>query len=264
MWLVVGAAGWAVLLLVAGYLSVRNDEPSVREQRDLAQATPVVDRAVGDLLVAAGPEPVRELTGHRLDEGCRITPMRRGATLDSGVIFHTAEADGPALLDRIAQHLPKAYAAGVRSGETGPRLRADAGEFVSVTGEVTDPGVIELTVTTGCRPTADGFDPLAVPPSGSPIDNEPSRLLTALGATEIKSVAGAVAPCAGGPLARTVRSTGQGTLREPLGETLRPLAGADAVVVTETDEVYAYRAGPLSVVVEASDGQLTAAVSTDC
>ncbi len=146
---------WAVFLLVLAYLSVRRDEPTVREQRSLAQATSVVDRAVGALVVAAGPDVMVELADRRVRTGCRISLLRAGAILDVQVVVRGAAADGPVLLDRIAERLPSGYRAGVRRGEGGaePTLRANAGEFVTIRGGVTGPGVVTLTLGTGCRPT---------------------------------------------------------------------------------------------------------------
>lgn len=160
-WLRIVAAGWAVLLLAAAAASVRWDEPTVREQRSLAQAVPVVDRATADLIAAAGGSGVVvESTDRRVEKGCRITALRPGAELTSTVTLRIPAVDGADLLDRIAQRLPAAYRAGTRRapGESTPTLRADAGEFVAIKGVLTEPDTVQLTLRSGCRPTSGGAD----------------------------------------------------------------------------------------------------------
>ncbi|MGI5213140.1 hypothetical protein [Plantactinospora sp. CA-290183] len=262
-WLHAGVAGWAVVLLVATAVSVHRDEPTVREQRSVGQATPVVERAVGDLVVAAGPEVVVELAEPRRRTGCRLTPLREGATLEAGVTLRAPAADADAALDRIADRLPPHYHAGVGREPDGAArsLWADAGEFVLVEGEVSEPGLVTLTVSTGCRPTSDGSDGPAVPPL-PPADPDPARVLTALGATDVAPAGPTAAACPGQGRVWTVRATGRGVPAAPPG-TLLP-APAGTVVVADTPELYAYRAGPLSVVVEALDGRIRAATTTGC
>jgi hypothetical protein len=265
-WLLAGVAGWAVLLLVVAYVSVRRDEPTVREQRDLATAAPLLSRALGEVLAGAGPDTVIELTGPAMERGCRITPMRDGANVVGTLTLRTAEADAPALLDRLAQRLPAEYRARVRHSTNGEThsMRADAGEFVGIEGGVTDPGVIRLTAETGCRPVPPGFE-IVNPAIGLPIDGEPARVLGALGVPVSGPVdrTGGV-PCPAGGVGYTTRATGQGTARSSFGDALRPLAGAGAIVVADQPALYAYRSGPLSVVVEAAGGVIRVAATTGC
>lgn len=258
------AAAWAVLLVVAAAISVRRDAPTVREQRDLAQAVPVVDRATEDLIAAAGPDVVVELAGRRVKEGCRLTLLRSGADLESGIIFRTSAADGASLLERIADRLPASYRAGTWQGsrEATPRLRADAGEFVAIKGTVTGPGVVELTLRTGCRPLPDGLDLQADSRPGSPTDEEPTRVLAALGVTATASVEHHSVACANGGAIHTARAAGATSDEPSLAEALSAPAGA--VVVTERPERYAWRHGPLSLVVEALDGEVRVAATTVC
>lgn len=258
------AAGWAVLLVATAAVSVRRDEPTVREQRSLAQAVPVVDRATEDLIAAAGPDVVVELSGRRVQDGCRITPWRSGADLESGVIFRALPADGASLLDRIAAGLPASYRAGTRRvpGEPAPRLRADAGEFVVIKGTVTEPGVVEVTLRTGCRPTPDDFEAEADLLLGLPIDDEPARALAVLGVTAPAPVERVSAACVGGGAAHTARAAGVPGRTMSLAEALPAPAGA--VVVTDLPERYAYRHGPLSLVVEALGDQVRVAATTVC
>jgi hypothetical protein len=252
-----------VLLVVAAVFSALRDEPTVREQRDIAEAAPIVDRAVGELVAAAGPEPVVELGPRRLRTTCRLTLVRDGAALDAAVTFRTPAADAPALLDRIAERLPAAYRADVWHGDDGTQhtLRADAGEFVAVKGSVPEPGVVRFTVGTGCRPAAGDAHADRLVPSSSPdaTDNEPLRVLAALGVSDPDPVSLTIAPCPGGGVARTARSSGRGTPTGPPGALLPRPAGT--VVIVDTPEVYAYRAGRLSVVAETDSGRTRVAVT---
>ena len=256
--MIVAVAAWSVLLLGLTYLSVDRDEPTVREQRDIAQAVPVVDRALGELVAAAGPDVVVELSRPRLAEGCRLSLVRDGATLERDVVLRTAESQERALLDRIAQRLPEDYRARVRPSKG--TLRADAGEFVGIEGGLTEPGTVQLTATTGCRPLPSGYD-LADPAPGQGIDDEPGRVLAALGLPQHGPVDRASVPCPGSGLAQTAWAVGRGAVSKPLDATLRPLAGADAVVVVDQPDRYAYRSGSRSVVVEALDGEIRVAVT---
>ncbi|GAB3797246.1 hypothetical protein [Micromonospora zhanjiangensis] len=261
-WLVAVAVVWAVLLAGLAYASVRHGAPTVREQRDIAQAARVADRAIGELVAAAGPEALVELAAPRYDTGCRVSVLRYGTALDRVVTFRTRPDDASALLTGIADRLPASYRAGTHPGrgDSGPTLRADAGEFVGVHGGVTAPGVVELTASTGCRPPVAGFAGQAEPLIGLPIDAEPARPLTALHATGVTPGERVSVPCPGGGVARTARATGQVAAASPLA----PAAPAGAVVVTDEPDLYAYRSGALSVVLRRSGDQVRVAVGTGC
>lgn len=265
-WLRVAVVSWAVLLPALAYVSIRHGAPTVREQRSVGQAAPVVDRAVGAIVAAAGSDAVVELGGPRLDAGCRLSVVRSGVALDRLVTVRTAEADAPGLLERIAGSLPASYRAGTRPGQdgNGPTLRADAGEFVSVTGGVTAPGVIELTAATGCRPAAPRVNEVQNL-FEAPVDEQPARVFAALGlpATGADHQDRTGAPCPGGGAARTARAARTGTPPAGLAAALRPLAGAGPVVADQP-ELYAYRSGQFSVVVRTVDGETRVAVSTGC
>ncbi|MDG4791554.1 hypothetical protein O7626_37630 [Micromonospora sp. WMMD1102] len=263
-WLFVGPVGWAVLLLALTAVSVYRDEPTVKEQRTVEQAGPVVDRALGQLVAAAGPDVAVQIAERRVTDGCELTVVRDGASLDATVVMHAPDADVPALLDRIADRLPAAYRAVVRHSADGSvhALRADAGEFVAVDGGQAGPGVVELTVSTGCRPVSGEpqirSGPLLLPAA----EPDPLRLLGALGATEPTPVGLVAAPCPGQGTTWTARATGRGTPAGPLSAALPRPAGA--VVVADGTEMYAYRSGPTSVLVESGAGQIRVAVSTGC
>lgn len=262
-WLLAGLAVWGVLLLVLTLVSVHRDEPTVREQRSIEQARPVVDRVLGELVAAAGPDAVVEITERRVRDGCQLTVVRDGATLEAAVVVHAPEADVPALFDRIADGLPAAYRAGVRHSADGTThaLRADAGEFVAIEGGQAGPGAVALTVSTGCRPASGDPDDRAVHPP-PPDDEDPTRVLTALGATDPTPVDVIAANCPGRGTVRTTHATGRRSFAGPPSAVLpRP---ADAVVVADTSELYAYRSGAVSVVIESDDGRIRVATTTGC
>lgn len=262
-WLRVGLVGWIVLLLVVTYVSARRDEPTVREQRSIERATPIVDRALGDLVAAAGPDVVVELSERRFRTGCRLTAFRRGATLDGVVTIRTPEAEALAVLDRIAERLPVAYQVGVRHRPDGAAeaLRADAGEFVAVDGELREPGTVILTVATGCRPVSGDPDDRAVPPS-LPVEENPVPVLGALGVTDVDPVDLIAVDCPGQGKVRTAHAAGRGSPTGPPGAVLPRPAGT--VVVADTPELYAYRAGPVSVVVQSGAGRIRVTTTTGC
>jgi hypothetical protein len=247
-----------VLLAGLGGYATRDDPPTIRDQRSVAQALPVVARAAGQVLAATGPGQVVQLGTLRADD-CRITPSRPGRRLTRDVLAHTAPAAAPALLDAVAAALPAAWDASVwhhRDG-TDHELSADAGEFVGVDGTVeADGALVRLQITTGCRPL-DG----ATVPAPSPATPGPDldAVLRAVGAAPAATTAETV-PCPAGPAARTV-TVEAAPAPADLGTGLRPLAAA---VVRAEPTVYAWRSGPLSIVVTAADGRIRASATTGC
>lgn len=257
-WLVAIAVAWAVLLAILAVVSARNDEPTVREQRGIGQAKPVVDQALRELMSAAGADVVVEIAGHTLDEGCRITPIRDGANLTSEVVFYTAESDGPALLERIADQLPERYGVRLRRDADGAplTLRADAGEFVGVRGTVRAPGVVAFTVSTGCRPLdASAAEVLSVVPSAA----APRALLATWGVAEDDPGRAVAAPCPSGERSITVH--GHGADPQPVRAAARTAAGE---VVLDTAERFVYRTPEHGVVLEQTDDGLRVSVTIPC
>lgn len=255
-------AGWAVLLLVLAYASVRRDPATVREQRDAGRALPVLDAAVGHLVAAAGPDAVVEVAAPRVDRGCRVSVVRDGTALTGVVTLRTTADGGPALLEELAGRLPTGYHAEIGPDDEGNSdavLRADAGEFVAVTGRVTAPGVVELTAASGCRPTPAGFTVGGSSPAG-PADAQTARVTTALGVPSGAPADQVVAPCPGGGQVRTVRVLGRGTP----GSLHRAGPPAGGTVVVDQPDLYAWRAGRLSVLVRQTDGGYQVTVTTGC
>ncbi|RZU71905.1 hypothetical protein EV384_0239 [Micromonospora kangleipakensis] len=260
-WLLAATVAWAVLLAVLTWVSVRDDPPTVREQRNLAEAGPVVDRAVGELLAAAGDGGAARLVPDALRRGCRITPFADGATLTRGVEVLLADDDVRGLLQRVADRLPAEWRAGVRVTGEGPVLRADAGEFVAVQGRSAGPGRVRLTADTGCRPIGAGY---RAPTAGGGSEAETAtELLRRFGGAE-GPVQVSAAPCPDGTTARTATAVSAPSRpdRPSLPGTLSQFSDG-ALHVSATDELYAYRSSS-TVVAERADGRVRLTVSTVC
>jgi hypothetical protein len=259
-WLLVATVAWAVLLAVLTWASVRDDPPTVREQRSLDQAGPVVDRAVGELARAVGAADLLELGPARIATGCRVTPLADGARLrrEVGVLAPTGAEQ--AVLAGIADRLPASWRAGVGPGVDGPELRADAGEFVAVEGRPTIDGRVRLIVDTGCRPVGAGYPP-APPPTAGPEATALTAALRALG-RPIDAVPELVsAPCPGGGLARTARSA-DGVDPAVSTAALAPLAGNTPLL--DQPPVYAYRTGDVTVLAEIGPDATRLAATVGC
>ncbi|MGS2613210.1 hypothetical protein ACVCAH_01540 [Micromonospora sp. LZ34] len=259
-WLIVVVVAWAVLLAALTWVSVRDDPPTVREQRTLDQAGPVVDGAVGELVAAAG-DAVLALTPARIERGCRVTPFADGATLVRGVDVVVPTGEERALLERVADRLPAGWRAGVRATPDGPRLRADAGEFVTVEGRREADGRVRLIADTGCRPVGTGY---AAPPpgAGGAETTALAEALSALGrpagpAPELLTV-----PCPGGGVARTARAAAGPPPSSPAAA-LAPLAPL-AAPVADTPQVYAYRRGEVAVLLDLAAPDSPVSATTGC
>jgi hypothetical protein len=156
---------WSLLLIVGGVWYSRTGAPTERDQTTIAQARPVVDRAVEAVLQAAGSDPVPAASGFEKSGDCRVTPVRHGAKYQRSLWLYTGKGSERALLDRIAAGLPAGYKART-AGQTVPTLFADAGLYVAVNGTVPEPGGVRVVVSTGCR--VPGDTPFAPDPTGVP------------------------------------------------------------------------------------------------
>ncbi|MGC4784224.1 hypothetical protein ACLQ3A_21620 [Micromonospora zamorensis] len=257
--LLAATAAWAVLLALLTWTSVRDDPPTVREQRSLDQAGPVVDRAIGELARAAGAAGLLELGPARIAEGCRVTPFADGARLrrDVGVLAPTGSEQ--TVLKGIAERLPASWRAGVGPGLNGIELYADAGEFVAVQGRPTADGRVRVVVDTGCRPVGSGYTPVAA--TAGP---EAAALTAALRALDRPADAApelVTAPCPGGGSAHTVRSAEGPGLAAPTAA-LAALAGNAPLL--DQPPVYAYRTGPVTVLAELNQDATRLAATVGC
>ncbi|WFE46192.1 hypothetical protein [Verrucosispora sp. WMMD1129] len=258
-WLITVTAVWVVLLAGLTWMSSAEDPPTVREQRTLTQAGPVVDGAIGEI-VAAADAGVPALVPAEVDRGCRISPFADGATLTRAVDLAAPVGEEQALLRQVADRLPARWRAGVRLTPDGPRLRADAGEFVTVTGRPATDGRIRFTVDTGCRPVGDDYDSAGAAPVG-PEAGVLAEVVRALNGRVDDPESVVSAPCPGGGVARTIRTVVDPVATAPQAA-LAPLAGGTPVV--ETPEVYAYRQDGVAVLADFQPEQVLVAATTGC
>ncbi|GIE20938.1 hypothetical protein Ahu01nite_040400 [Winogradskya humida] len=265
-WLVALVAAWGVVLAGGVVWSVRNDPPTVAEQRDIGDALPLVERVTGAVLAAAdGPDRTVELGALRFDRGCSLTPVRGGVEASRDVVVRVRDDQAAGVLESIAEGLPAGYGAGVRHNAASTRfaLHADAGEFVGVDSEVADTSrAVTVTVSTGCRPLSEGVD-YAPAPVVPPLGEVPDAFLDALSALQGERVySGVEVACPDGRVARTFVAD---DVKGPadLGRALRDVTGGAVVVRADAGE-WAYRVGEVSVVVTEGDGVARVAATISC
>jgi hypothetical protein len=265
-WLIGIVVAWAVLLAGFAAWSVRNDPPTVPEQRDIADALPVLQRATGVVFAAAdGDDRTVTLGALSFDRGCALTPVRDGVDASREVTVRVRPDQVPATLKAIAAALPPEYAAKARQNAAGTRygLRADAGSFVGVDATVeSNATAFTLVVSTGCRPLADGvdLDPAAVPSTALPPAF--TAAVRALKASTTGATSSEVTCPNGTGTARTVTADDLSAPTD-LGAALQS-AVAGAVVVQADPHAWAYRAGDVSVVVSDSEGSARVTATTGC
>jgi hypothetical protein len=141
------------VLFGAAIWSSQHDPATVREQSPLVEGRQALDRALDLVVATAGPDVAAELEPYQLTPGCRVTLARRGTELDRTVVLTVPAGQEPALLERLVESLPAEW--GARYHLASNRFFADAGDFVAVRGGVAEPGQVELTAATGCRPGGD-------------------------------------------------------------------------------------------------------------
>ena len=251
---------WVVALALLGLWSARRDPPTVPEQRDIAEALPVLERATSAVLAAAdGPGRAVRLEALRLDRGCRLTPVRAGVAATRDVTVFVPADQARVALDAIVAGLPPGYRAHVsRSADGGLDLHADAGSYVAIDAEApAGAQVLTVEASTGCRP------PAALG-AANPRAGEPPRAL----ADAVRAFHGSAEPtvravaCADGRTAATYTVDGLPRTGD-LGRSLAPVT-AGAVVVRSDPRSWAYRAGAVSVVVDAEPTATRVSATTPC
>ena len=275
-WVRGALVAWALVLTAAVFWSVRNDPPTVPEQRDAGQALPALRAAAGAVVEAAQEERWVLRLGELRANECSITPVRDGLEISRDVTLYVPEGEAREALDSVAAGLPSAFGAGVVATRGATRLSfyADAGEFVGVEATANSADrVLTLRIFSGCRPASDGLV-LSDPPAGS----VPAELATTLGAInagrdmsgggadgtggsgragEIRSLAAACP--SGGTAAAFTADAGPG---DPDSG---PLGVPDGTTpVWSEPGGWAYRTGSESVVVIADGGRFRATVTTGC
>jgi hypothetical protein len=262
-WLVGIVVGWAIILTGLGLWSVRHDPPTVPEQRNIAQALPVLDRATGEMLAAAeGPGRVVTIGDVQFDHGCRLTPVRAGVEATRDVTVFVAADQAAGALEAVAKGLPADYRAQVAKGSGGARvgLHADAGAYVAIDADtLADAQVVTLQASTGCRPTAATTGATAQPQAGDP-PAVLTEVLKALGGSGEPTVTAVGCPAGGTAATYTVDGV---ALVPDLGHSLEPVT-AGATVVGADPDGWAFRTGSASIVVTALPTALRVMATTSC
>ena len=283
-WIAVLAVVWGLILAGGVLWSVGHGRPTAREQTTTAQARPTADRAIAELasVVAGDDQSVISISGYEPISDCKVTTFRRGARYERSLTVLVPEGQEQALLDRVGAALPATYRARVYEGAA-PRLVADPGNFVKLTGRPQSPGEVRFVADTGCRPDApaaaasdvpdgtNGDAPGAggnAPDAGGVAAERTQALLAVLGLragsqTHVHRVA-----CPGGGSVTTVEAlapvSGPG---RPLDEAMREVLQRDAadasVVLSRADLVY-FRVDGLNVVVHTFAGEVVVTSTTTC
>ena len=139
---------WGLLLTAGGIWYSLHGRPTAREQTTVAEAEPVVDRAVENVVRAAGSAAVPAVFGFDKVSDCDVTPVRGGVTYERALWLFTPTGGEADLLDRIAHALPERYNAQVQAAGS-PTFTADAGFFVAVRGSVPVPGLARVARQAG-------------------------------------------------------------------------------------------------------------------
>jgi hypothetical protein len=253
---------WTVLVVVLAGYAVRRGEPTVRAQTTVAQALPTVDRAIADVVAAAGPAgAVVEIGGYReVSRRCTITAVRDGARYERAAHLYVPVGREAALLTGIASRLPRDYDAQV--GRSGDRpFTADAGDFVALQGRISGPGEVRLVADTGCRPLTGPVSEFQ--PSPPAADRAPvEAVLAALKVGDARWQTHRVGCVRGGSVV-TVRADGRaGAPASSLADALRDGVRPAAIIVRP--DLYVYRSGPVGVVVRTGGGGLTVTATVGC
>jgi hypothetical protein len=237
---------WAVLLVAGAVVYALHGQPTVRDQTTIANARPVVDRAIVDVVAAAGTAPVVAVSGFDRVGSCRITPVRTGANYRREVDLYTSPGTESTILATIASHLPVRYHAS-SSARPKPSLYADAGDYVAVNGSVPSRGVVRVEAVTGCRPGA--APPVSAAGSTPPGSADATVIAAVLGALGNPSAAtttiASLACPSGGMLRGIAAALPAGSAPASLATALGRLSHAPAASSPST---YAYRSGTVDVV----------------
>jgi hypothetical protein len=251
LWLKILTGVWVVALVIGGGWYALHGEPSVREQTSIGNARPVVDRAIVDVVAAAGGGPVVAVSGFDRVKSCKITPVRSGAEFRRIVNLYTSPGTESAILHMIASGLPARYDAQAGSSAR-LTLDADAGDYVAVDGTVPAPGVVRIEADTGCRRDSGSGATVGEPasPAGSPAAAALPPVLGALGRPALSYATVANLACPSGGSLRSVQAVlPPGSAPASLASALRTLAATPAAASRTT---YAFRSGAVDVVAVAN------------
>jgi hypothetical protein len=146
----------AVLVLVAvaapAGVGVAMWRAYTRRQPTVTDAIPAMDRAIVDVLAAAGPDPAVAVTSVVRVAVCQLDPIRAGGRYNRVASLYTARGEEDTLITRITQALPAGYRASRQAASPGQAapMTADAGRNVHLSVRQAGYGWITATAATGC------------------------------------------------------------------------------------------------------------------
>jgi hypothetical protein len=237
-----------VIIVGSAWLGFADPTPTDRDQTTVASARFAVDEAIARVAAAvAGETAVVAVSGFEDVGSCEVSVFRDGGRYRRGLVVVVPPGTEPDLLRRVADRLPASYRAVARGGDT-PRLSADAGYWVLLTGSRPAEGEVRFFADTGdCRPLGDVDATTDPDPAGAAdaVREVLSRLDLGGGALTSASVS-----CMDGGVLGTVEArVGRyaGDLRSALGD----LTGA--TVVVSSGRLFAYRTPTAQVAVRAHE-----------
>jgi hypothetical protein len=221
-----------------------------RRQPTVTDAIPAMDRAIADVLAAAGPDPAVAVTGVVRVAVCRLDPIRAGGHYNRVASLYTIRGDEDTLITRITQALPAVYHASRQAASLGQAapMTADAGRNVHLSVRQAGYGWITATAATGCTSGPGNVI------TGSPGPGEPglaaiTSVLTQFG-TRLASAHRNTLTCPAGAIV-TIAAVSTPTNTEHVADRVPVPPGVRRIALS-TDEV-AYRQGAISLVVAVSD-----------
>jgi len=258
-WFAIVGAVWLLVVGLSAWWGLTHADPTDRDQTTVAEARPVVDEAIARVAatVTADGTGVVAVSSFERMASCEISVVRDGERYRRGLVAVVPPGSEAELLARVADALPDAYRAGVRRGGE-PRLNADAGFWVQLTGSVSGPGEVRFLADTGdCRPAGDvdAADPTPSVPADA-VAEVLSRLDQGTGTRTSASVS-----CVDGGQLGTVEvrvDPYPGDLDVALAD-LEP-----TTVVVQSPRLYAYRSGNTQVAVRAHDDVTIITATTGC
>ena len=258
-WFPIVVGAWVVIFGVSAWIGIAHSTVTDREQTTVAAARPYVDEAVARVATAAasGGDAAVAVSGFEQVGSCRVTVFRPGQRFQRELVAVVAPGAERTLMNRVAAALPPGYHPTVRTVDP-PRLTADAGFYVQVTGTVVAPGEVRFVADTGdCRAPGD------VTTADQPVSSSsgPARDVLDRLQLDTASISTAAVSCVDGGAVDSVQVRADAWP----GDLTQALAGLpDARVLVDTPRLYAYRSGDAQVAVRAHDDATIITATTVC
>lgn len=249
VWVIL-AAVVAVAVVAAGAGAVWWRWDGGRQPR-VADVVAEMTGAVADTVVAAGPGAAVAVSSVVRSADCRLGAFRTGGVFTAKADLYTDPGSEDALVTGIEERLPERYVTSRGPAVAGVRaLQAQTGAAVTLAVRRLSPGWLTVSARSGCSLGA-AAGPSAPAGSGAGVAAV-TDLLQRLGTSPAGLVESRL-PCGTGDISTvsaTSRAVDSGNLKQRLAD-----------VVPETARLFragqsnrvAYRDGPVSVVVAASD-----------